>query len=137
MNLTDIKSQSISSLKAAAQKLGILVEGDRRFKSTWVTAIQEFLISAQEVASKAVAAATTPEAIESYKVGAVIAAKFAYRVFVISILLTVALGMASRDAWQLFRNWLESEGLTLSQPTLIVRSLASKIRGSTDDLKSA
>lgn len=128
MQLSNLPTASISALKSFARSNNLLPTGDLRLKSTWFNAVQEFLTPIVTATTQALTTATSPEAIERYKAAAVIAFRFTYRAFVVSCLLAIALGMSAADTFQSFREWLESQDLTLNQPIAVVRLVASKSR---------
>ena len=128
MNLSTISTASIATLKSFARANGILPTGDLRTKQVWLDAVSAFLSTAQAKASEAIATATSPAAIATYKASTIVAAKFVYKAFIVSCLLCIALGMSAADTWLKFRTWLEAQNLTLSQPAAVVRVIASKTR---------
>lgn len=87
---------------------------------TTAIAVQTF----QEIATydNAVQAANTVNVVTRRVV------KFTLKAFVASCLLAIALGMSAADTWHQFKEWLEGQDLTPSQPVEIVRLVAAKIR---------
>lgn len=128
MNLSTVTTASIATLKAFARSNNLIPTGDLRLKATWLNAVRDFLTPIATQATQAIATATTPEAIQSYKASAIVALRFTYRAFVISCLLAIALGLSAADTWIAFREWLESQDLTPNQPIAVVKLIASKTR---------
>lgn len=136
MNLSTL---TLTQLKAAAAKYALQVDGDKRLRSTWENAIEsagEF-IAAQVDAVKDAAIELAQETL-TYD-NAVIAAntvnvitrkslKFTLKAMWSILLITIALGMSAADTWHQFKEWLEGQDLTLSQPVAIVRLVAAKSR---------
>ena len=128
MQLSNIATAKLSEIKAFCRANNLIPSADLRLKQSWIDAATAFLNAAQAKASEVIATATSPEAVAHYKASTVIAAKFVYKAFIVSCLLAIALGMSAYDTWQSFRNWLESQSLTLNQPVAVVRVIASKSR---------
>ena len=128
MQLSNLPTATIASLKSFARANNLLPTGDLRLKATWLEAVTAFLIPAIEKTTEVIAIATSPEAVATYKASAIVAAKFVYRAFIVSCLLAIALGMSAADTWHQFKEWLEGQDLTPSQPVAIVRLVASKVR---------
>lgn len=119
LNLETIQTATIAQIKKFARANGILPEGDLRIKQVWIDAVTAFL-KAQ------IAKATSPEAVATYKAAAVVSFRFVWRAFVVSCLLAIALGTMSRNLWEAFKAWVESEGLELNQPKAIIYRIAEK-----------
>jgi len=132
MNLSTL---TLAQLKATADKYALQVDGDKRLRSTWENAIEsagEF-IAAQVDAVKdaaietftydnAVIAANTLNAVTRGVV------KFTLKAFIVSCLLAIALGMSAADTWHQFKEWLEGQDLTPSQPVAVIKLITSKVR---------
>ncbi len=130
MNLSTVTTASIATLKAFARSNNLIPTGDLRLKATWLNAVRDFLTPIATQATQAIATATTPEAIQSYKASAIVALRFTYRAFVISCLLAIALGMSAADAWVEFRTLLEfeSENVKFSQPLAVLTIVTARRR---------
>lgn len=128
MNLSTLATAKFAQIKSFARANNLLPIGDLRLKATWLEAVKTFLTPVQEKAIAVIKTATTPAAVATYKAAAIVAYRFTYRGFIVSCLLTIALGMSTRDTWLTFQDWLESEGLTLGQPVAAVRIVAGQTR---------
>lgn len=132
MNLSTLTTTKLSEIKAFCRKNNILPASDLRLKQSWIDAAQAFLTpAAQAIQEKAIAAyetATSHEAVEFYKSATVATFKFTRHVIITACLLTIALGMSTRDTWIAFQDWLQSENLTLSEPEAIARLVIFKAR---------
>lgn len=108
LNITDIKAQSLTALKAIATRFNIVPTGDRRLKSTWISAI---VTAAQEIAVETVEGAVqTAQEIVTYDNAVVAAhainavtrkvAKFSLKAVWSILLVSLALAVLAVEAYQ-------------------------------------